>query len=158
MTRCYIGLGSNLSDPAGQLRSALDALSRAPGVQLAECSGFYASAAIGPGEQPDYVNAVAALDTTLAPETLLDTLQGIEQQHGRERSVRWGARTLDLDILLFGAETIDTPRLSVPHPRMAERNFVLAPLAEIAPELTLPDGRSLQALLARCPVNRLHRL
>ena len=125
---------------------------------VAACSAFYSSAPIGPGEQPDYVNAVACLETELDATALLDALQEIENRHGRERSIRWGARTLDLDILLFGSEIIDTARLSVPHPRMAERNFVLQPLAELAPELTMPDGRSLQALLQQCPSNRLHRL
>ena len=158
MTRCYIGLGSNLANPAEQLRSALAAMETIPQTRVAACSAFYCSAPIGPGEQPDYVNAVACLDTELDATALLDALQQIENRHGRERSVRWGARTLDLDILLFGSEIIDTARLSVPHPRMAERNFVLQPLAELAPELTMPDGRSVQALLQQCPSNRLHRL
>ncbi|MFV8782372.1 2-amino-4-hydroxy-6-hydroxymethyldihydropteridine diphosphokinase [Microbulbifer sp. SA54] len=158
MTRCFIGLGSNLEDPAGQLRSALSAIKALPRTTLVNCSSFYSSAPIGPGEQPDYVNAVAELDTQLEPLALLDGLQAIEQQHGRERSVRWGARTLDLDILLFGSETIDSPRLTVPHPRMAERNFVLEPLAELAPALELPDGNKLAVLLQGCPPNRLHKL
>lgn len=158
MTRCFIGLGSNLEDPAGQLRSALDALQALPNTTVESCSSFYSSAPVGPGQQPDYVNAVAQIETELAPDALLDGLQAIEQLHGRVRSVRWGARTLDLDILLFGSEIIDSPRLTVPHPRMAERNFVLEPLAELAPELQLPDGRNLEALLRQCPPNRLHKL
>ena len=92
------------------------------------------------------------------PEALLDALQAIENSHGRKRTLRWGARTLDLDILLFGAQQLDTARLQVPHPRMAERNFVLEPLAQLAPNLTMPDGTPLQTLLAQCPRNRLHRL
>ncbi|WP_199775478.1 2-amino-4-hydroxy-6-hydroxymethyldihydropteridine diphosphokinase [Microbulbifer pacificus] len=158
MTRCYIGLGSNLEHPAAQLKTALARMREIPQTQVLRCSGFYASAPIGPGEQPDYVNAVASLDTELNAETLLDALQAIENLHGRERVLRWGARTLDLDILLYGNETLDTARLCVPHPRMSERNFVLEPLAELAPDLTMPDGTPLQTLLAQCPFNRLHRL
>ncbi|QIL91672.1 2-amino-4-hydroxy-6-hydroxymethyldihydropteridine diphosphokinase [Microbulbifer sp. SH-1] len=158
VTRCYIGLGSNLADPAAQLRSALAHMEEIPQTQVLSCSGFYASAPIGPGEQPDYVNAVACVETSLAAEALLDALQAIEHLHGRERTLRWGARTLDLDILLFGDKTLGTARLTVPHPRMAERNFVLEPLAELAPDLCMPDGTPLQTLLARCPPNRLHRL
>ncbi|WOX06524.1 2-amino-4-hydroxy-6-hydroxymethyldihydropteridine diphosphokinase [Microbulbifer pacificus] len=158
MTRCYIGLGSNLADPAAQLRSAVARMHEIPQTEVCGCSSFYASAPIGPGEQPDYVNAVACLDTQLTAEALLDALQGIENLHGRERSLRWGARTLDLDVLLYGNDTLDTVRLIVPHPRMAERNFVLEPLAELAPDLTMPDGTPLQTLLAQCPANRLHRL
>ena len=158
MNRCYIGLGSNLQDPAAQLRSALEQMKAIPDTTLLDCSDLYSSAPIGPGQQPDYVNAVASLDTGLAPEDLLDALQAIENRHGRERTLRWGARTLDLDILLFGTRQLDTARLQVPHPRMAERNFVLEPLAQLAPDLTMPDGTPLQALLAQCPPNRLHRL
>ena len=158
MTRCYIGLGSNLDDPAAQLRSALEQMQEIPHTTQVACSSFYASAPVGPGEQPDYVNAVARLDTELAPEALLDALQAIENRHGRERTLRWGARTLDLDILLYGNQQLDCARLCVPHPRMAERNFVLQPLAELAPDLSMPDGTALQTLLAQCPPNRLHRL
>ncbi|MBY6191538.1 2-amino-4-hydroxy-6-hydroxymethyldihydropteridine diphosphokinase [Microbulbifer agarilyticus] len=158
MTRCYIGLGSNLADPAGQLRSALNAMAEIAHTRLIESSPFYTSAPVGPGEQPDYVNAVAALDTDLSAEALLDALQAIENAHGRERTVRWGARTLDLDVLLFGNHTLATDRLSVPHPRIPERNFVLVPLADVAPDLVMPDGTPLHALLDQCPANRLHRL
>ena len=158
MTSVYIGLGSNLANPAEQLRSALTAMDVIPQTRVADCSAFYGSAPVGPGEQPDYVNAVAKLETELDAVTLLDALQAIENQHGRERSIRWGARTLDLDILLFGSEIIDSSRLSVPHPRMGERNFVLQPLAELEPELTMPDGRSLATMLQQCPPNRLHKL
>jgi 2-amino-4-hydroxy-6-hydroxymethyldihydropteridine diphosphokinase len=156
--RCYIGLGSNLTNPHQQLRAALAALTSLPHSTLLRSSSFYRSAPIGPGEQPDYVNAVAELDTQLSPLELLDQLQSIEVQQGRERSLRWGARTLDLDILLFGRELIDSARLTVPHPRMRERNFVLLPLAELEPELQLPTGENLQALLRNCPHNRLEKL
>ncbi|MFI2813135.1 MULTISPECIES: 2-amino-4-hydroxy-6-hydroxymethyldihydropteridine diphosphokinase [Microbulbifer] len=158
MQRCYVGLGSNLSQPQRQLQDALAAMGSTPGIRLLRCSSFYRSAPVGPGDQPDYINAVAELETALAPHELLDRLQQIESDQGRERDVRWGARTLDLDILLFGQDTLDTPRLQVPHPRMGERNFVLLPLAELAPALVLPTGESLAALLRQCPSNRLEKL
>ncbi|WP_231491733.1 2-amino-4-hydroxy-6-hydroxymethyldihydropteridine diphosphokinase [Microbulbifer sp. HZ11] len=156
--RCYIGLGSNLANPLAQLHSALESIDRIPVTRVVASSPFYSSAPVGPGEQPDYVNAVAALDTELPAESLLDALQAIENDHGRERTVRWGARTLDLDILLFGSEKLSTKRLTVPHPRIPERNFVLVPLADLAPDLVMPDGTPLQSLLQQCPENRLHRL
>ncbi len=158
MVRAYIGLGSNLAEPQKQLRSALESMAEIPQTRLLHCSSFYRSAPVGPGEQPDYINAVAELETGLAPLQLLDQLQAIENAHGRERSVRWGARTLDLDILLFGRQRIDEPRLQVPHPRMAERNFVLLPLAELEPDLQLPTGESIRALLQLCPQNRLEKI
>ena len=158
MVVSYIGLGSNLSQPAQQLRSALDCLNNLPETRLTRCSSFYRSAPVGPGEQPDYVNAVAELETALPPLQLLNRLQAIEAEHGRERSIRWGARTLDLDILLFGQQCIDGERLQVPHPRMGERNFVLLPLAELEPQLQLPTGESIQALLRQCPDNRLEKI
>ncbi|WP_444923305.1 2-amino-4-hydroxy-6-hydroxymethyldihydropteridine diphosphokinase [Microbulbifer sp. DLAB2-AF] len=157
MERVFIGLGSNLSEPQKQLRSALAAMEEIPDCRLLRCSSFYHSAPIGPGEQPDYVNAVAELECALTPIGLLDQLQTIEQAHGRERSVRWGARTLDLDVLLFGEQQLDETRLQVPHPRMAERNFVLQPLAELDPQLQLPSGELLQQLLQDCPQNRLEK-
>ncbi|MCW8126973.1 2-amino-4-hydroxy-6-hydroxymethyldihydropteridine diphosphokinase [Microbulbifer halophilus] len=158
MTRVFVGLGSNLSEPQRQLRSALAAMAEIPGTGLLRRSSFYRSAPVGPGEQPDYVNAAAELETALPPLEFLDRLQSIENAQGRERSVRWGARTLDLDILLFGRQRISEPRLQVPHPRMAERNFVLQPLAELEPGLTLPSGESIAALLQECPENRLEKI
>ncbi|WP_444887084.1 2-amino-4-hydroxy-6-hydroxymethyldihydropteridine diphosphokinase [Microbulbifer sp. JMSA008] len=157
MEKVFIGLGSNLSEPQKQLRSALAAMEEIPDCRLLRCSSFYHSAPIGPGEQPDYVNAVVELECALTPIELLDQLQTIEQAHGRERSVRWGARTLDLDVLLFGEQQLDETRLQVPHPRMAERNFVLQPLAELDPQLQLPSGERLQQLLQDCPQNRLEK-
>jgi 2-amino-4-hydroxy-6-hydroxymethyldihydropteridine diphosphokinase len=155
----YIGLGSNLEEPRAQLERALDALTRLQQSELLEHSAFYRSAPMGPADQPDYVNAVAALHTALAPLELLDALQAIERAQGRQRGPqRWGPRTLDLDILLYGGRTIDSPRLTIPHPGLAERNFVLVPLFEIAPELVLPDGRTLAALVAACPGDGLVRL
>lgn len=155
--RAYIGLGSNLAEPAAQLRNALEAMQRLPGSRLAAASSFYVSDSLLPG-QPRYTNAVAALDTDLAPLELLDALQAIELDQGRERLERWGPRTLDLDILLFGEHLIDVPRLQVPHYHMQARAFVLYPLAELAPDLQLPDGRPLSQLLADCPFVGLERL
>lgn len=157
--RVYLGLGSNLAQPTEQLQSACKALAALPDSTLAAVSSLYASKPLGPADQPDYVNAVAALDTTLEPLQLLDALQQIEQQQGRQRKAeRWGPRTLDLDILLFGQLVIDLPRLQIPHYHMHARPFVLYPLAEIAPELLLPDGRMLRELLQNCPVDGLQRL
>jgi 2-amino-4-hydroxy-6-hydroxymethyldihydropteridine diphosphokinase len=158
MERIYIGLGSNLADPAEQLRSALNALGQLPQTTLAGVSAFYQSDSLLPG-QPRYTNAVAALDSDLAPLDLLDALQAIENDQGRERLERWGPRTLDLDILLFGDRLIDEPRLKVPHYQIQERAFVLYPLTELAPaDLRLADGRTLADLLAACPFVGLERL
>lgn len=157
--RVYLGLGSNLAQPAEQLQSACKALAALPDSTLAAVSSLYASKPLGPADQPDYVNAVAALDTTLEPLQLLDALQQIEQQQGRQRKAeRWGPRTLDLDILLFGQQVIDLPRLQIPHYHMHARPFVLYPLAEIDSDLQLPDGRSLRELLQNCPLQGLQRL
>lgn len=159
MERVYIGLGSNLATPLEQLRSALAALAALPQTQLVAQSSFYASDPLGPADQPRYVNAVAALDSTLSPLELLDALQAIELEQGRTRKAeRWGPRTLDLDILLYGERQLDEPRLSVPHYHMHARAFVLYPLAEIAPDLQLPDGRALTELLDACPFVGLERL
>jgi len=156
--RIYVGMGSNLAAPEQQLRSALDALTHLPGTTVAGVSAFYQSDSLLPG-QPRYTNAVAALDSRLAPLELLDALQAIENDQGRERLERWGPRTLDLDILLFGDRLIDEPRLKVPHYQMHLRAFVLYPLAELAPaSLTLPDGQTLDDLLAACPFVGLERL
>ena len=159
MERVYIGLGSNLATPLEQLRSALAALAALPQTDLIAQSSFYSSDPLGPADQPRYVNAVAALDTELSPLTLLDALQTIELEQGRTRKAeRWGPRTLDLDILLFGERRLDEPRLTVPHYHMHARAFVLYPLAEIAPALRLPDGRALSELLSACPFIGLERL
>jgi 2-amino-4-hydroxy-6-hydroxymethyldihydropteridine diphosphokinase len=155
--RVYIGLGSNLADPAEQLRDAIKAMARLPQSSLSGVSSFYVSDSLLAG-QPRYTNAVAAIDTSLPPLTLLDALQAIENDQGRERLERWGPRTLDLDILLFGNRLIDEPRLKVPHYQMQERAFVLYPLAELAPGLTFADGRRLDDLLAGCPFEGLERL
>lgn len=151
MVRAYIGLGSNLGDPAGQLRSALRALAALPETRLAARSSLYRSAPLGPVDQPDYVNGVAALETFLTPLALLERLNAIEAAQGRVRDgQRWGPRTLDLDLLLYGDERIDSPRLSLPHPGLGQRDFVLVPLYEIAPDLTLPWGEPLKERVAAC--------
>lgn len=159
MARVYIGLGSNLAEPVQQLKAALTAIDRLPRCRLAAVSSLYASDPLGPPDQPRYVNAAAGLDCELTPLELLDALQAIEREQGRERKAeRWGPRTLDLDILLFGDLQLDEERLTVPHYHMHARAFVLYPLAEIAADLHLPDGRPLQALLDACPVAGLERL
>ncbi|HWD33282.1 MAG TPA: 2-amino-4-hydroxy-6-hydroxymethyldihydropteridine diphosphokinase [Pseudomonas sp.] len=158
MERVYIGLGSNLDEPQEQLHSAINALRELPGTTLTAVSAFYSSESLSPG-QPRYTNAVAALDTELAPLDLLDNLQAIEAAQGRERKERWGPRTLDLDILLYGDQLIDIPRLKVPHYHMHARPFVLYPLAELVPDsFLLADQRSLAQLLADCPFVGLERL
>ncbi|WP_434728885.1 2-amino-4-hydroxy-6-hydroxymethyldihydropteridine diphosphokinase [Pseudomonas soli] len=157
-TRAYIGLGSNLDEPTEQLRSALQALDLIAETRLAAASALYTSDSLLPG-QPRYTNAVAAIDTALAPLDLLDALQAIENGQGRVRKERWGPRTLDLDMLLFGDQVIDVPRLKVPHYHMHARPFVLYPLAELVPEsFHLADGRPLAQLLEDCPFVGLERL
>ena len=149
----YIGLGSNLQNPLGQITGAFTALNNIPKTRLLAQSQLYRSTAVGPGKQPDYVNAVAQLETGLTPYQLLKNLQGIESSHGRNRgSVRWTPRTLDLDLLLFGNMLINTDTLTVPHPRIQDRNFVLFPLHDLAPKLRFPDGTTLVSLIAQCPV------
>ncbi|WP_295384400.1 2-amino-4-hydroxy-6-hydroxymethyldihydropteridine diphosphokinase [uncultured Thiodictyon sp.] len=146
----YIGLGSNLDDPRAQVARAMDELAGLPGCTLAARSSLYATAPVGPVAQPDFVNAVVALATTLAPLALLGALQGLERDHGRVRDgTRWGPRTLDLDLLLFGDLQIHLPGLVLPHPEMRRRAFVLVPLAEIAPGgLPIPGQGPLAELLA----------
>lgn len=157
MTTAYVALGSNLGDPATQLSSALRALRQLPDSTLADCSPWYRSRAVGPGEQPDYLNAVARLETALAAVDLLRALQAIEAAQGRQRELRWGPRTIDLDILLYGESVIDSPELCVPHPRLKERNFVLFPLFDLAPELALPCGTRIESLLQYCSRDGLSR-
>ena len=152
MQRCFIGLGANLDNPMGQLRAAITALTTLPNSVLGRVSSLYGSKPMGPQDQPDYVNAVAEVYTVLSPLQLLDALQQIEQQQGRVRKdERWGPRTLDLDLLLYGNEQWQCQRLTVPHYGLAEREFVLYPLQEIAADLQLPDGRSIHGLCQQLP-------
>lgn len=154
----YIGIGSNLNDPVAQVQRAITALAHTAGVCLLRHSPWYRTEPLGPPGQEDYINGVAELETQLEPEELLHALQAIEQQQGRVRLQRWGSRTLDLDILLYGNRHIDTPTLTIPHREIAQRNFVLCPLADLSPELIFPDGRPLQQLLANCPSQGIVRL
>lgn len=157
MALAYIGLGSNLEDPLAQVTRAFAELAQIPNTSLLARSAIYSSRAIGP-EQPDYINAATLLDTRLAPLALLDALQAIEQTHQRVRIQHWGPRTLDLDLLLYGDEIIAEERLRVPHPYLTQRSFVLYPLADITPDLHLPDGTPLADLLKCCPADGLVRL
>lgn len=145
-TACYIGLGSNLENPLQQLQNAISHLRAQSTISELQTSALYRSKAVGPGEQNDYLNAVALFKTTLDAHALLSLLQAIETKQGRVRLERWGARTLDLDMLLYGDQCINTATLTVPHPRMKERNFVLQPLLDLNPTLVLPDGTALKGL------------
>lgn len=152
MTPAYIGMGSNLQDPLLQLRLAYTALKALSQSRVDRVSGLYRSTAVGPGSQPDYLNAAACLFTALPPETLLEELQRIEQAQGRVRSEQWGPRTLDLDILLYGDISMTSASLTIPHPRIPERNFVLYPLREISDTtLVLPGGEDIDTLVQNCP-------
>lgn len=143
---CYIGIGSNLGDSVANVKSALEQLRIHTQLTLKAQSGLYSSKPHGPQNQPDYVNAVAAITTELPAMDLLHALFFIENNHGRERlpNQHWGPRTLDLDLLLYGEQIIDEPDLTVPHPYLCERSFVVYPLSELNPELILPTGISLQ--------------
>lgn len=155
----YIGLGANLGDPVQQLLTALAALERLPATRVMACSSLYRSRPMGEPGQPDFINAVAAVATRLAAQELLEQLQRIERAQGRIRGAeRWGPRTLDLDLLVYGDETIDSPHLQVPHPGLGERDFVLCPLQEIAPQLVIPGLAPVAALLAGCQRHDLQRL
>ncbi len=159
LTTAFIGLGSNLADPVMHIKSARTAIARLGHVQELNFSGLYKSAPMGSQDQPDYINAVMAIKTTLTPLDLLHALQLIETEHGRKRGVqRWGARTLDLDLLLYGDEKINTPELTVPHYGIAERAFVLYPLSECAPDLEIPGHGKFVDLLHNCPPSGLQRL
>lgn len=143
----YIGLGSNLANPISQVFTAYRAMGDIIRTATVRLSPLYSSKAVGPPGQPDYINAAAELRTTLTPIELLDALQGIETQQQRVRSERWGPRTIDLDILLYDDKAVHTPRLTIPHPYLQQRNFVLVPLLDLARELRLPDGAAIASLL-----------
>jgi 2-amino-4-hydroxy-6-hydroxymethyldihydropteridine diphosphokinase len=158
MPRAFIGLGANLGDPRRQIRAGLAALEKVPTTRLAGQSSFYLSAPLGYAEQPDFVNAVAQIQTELAPRALLDALLAIERSLGRSRSHANAPRTLDLDLLLYDRMVIDEPGLRVPHPRMHTRAFVLAPLAEIAPGIEIPGQGPIAPLLAACAGQAIEKL
>lgn len=146
---CYVGLGANLGDPQAQIDWAITALGSLPDSYLEAVAPRYRSRALGPGRQPDYLNTAARLRTALPPLPLLRQLQRLENLRGRTREVRWGPRTLDLDLLLYGDHSVSTSELTLPHPGLSSRNFVLAPLLDLDPQLCLPDGRRIADLLAR---------
>ena len=155
----YIGLGSNLSKPIEQVKSAIDNIANIAQSRISAVSSLYLSKPMGPQDQDDYINAVLALETSLSAIELLDALQAIENAAGRVRKEnRWGARILDLDIILFGNEIINTQRLTIPHYGMCEREFVLLPLAEITPELVLPSGQSVKLLSQKIANNAMVKL
>ncbi|WP_018984789.1 2-amino-4-hydroxy-6-hydroxymethyldihydropteridine diphosphokinase [Salinimonas chungwhensis] len=155
----YIGLGSNQGDSSALLDSALKAIDALDDTRVLKASSLYASSPMGPKDQPDFVNAVVLIETSLAPLSLLHALQNIESSHGRMRSgERWGPRTLDLDILMYGDQVLQSEELTVPHYGMGDREFVLVPLFEIAPNMVMPDGQPLAAWVAKCNLDGLRRL
>jgi 2-amino-4-hydroxy-6-hydroxymethyldihydropteridine diphosphokinase len=147
MQLAYIGLGSNLEQPREQIKRALRSLNELPETKLLTDSGFYKSKPMGPSDQPDYVNAVAELETALDAETLLSHCLSIEQQQGRVRQRHWGERTIDLDVLLYGQEQIDTADLTVPHPGIGQRDFVYLPLLKISPDIVIPGIGALKEIV-----------
>ena len=148
MTRAYVGLGANFGDRKGTLRAAVDAIGGEEGVEVVAVSTLRETEPVGVGEQPRFLNGVVALETTLTARELLDLLLAGEQRFGRVRVPgEHGPRTLDLDLLLYGDETIDEPEIAVPHPRLHERRFVLEPLAELAPGLVVPGRGDVESLL-----------
>lgn len=158
MSLAYLALGANLGDPVATLTAAFTALEQLPASTLLRRSSLYRTAPIGLAAQPDFINAAAVLSTPLPPHDLLQALQAIEQAFGRRRDIHNGPRTLDLDLLLYDAREIASPQLSVPHPRLHLRAFVLQPLAEIAPDLSIPGRGSLAAWLPAVATQRIARL
>lgn len=157
MSLAYVGLGSNLQQPLHQITQALQELDQIPETRLLKSSRMYQSQAIGP-EQPDFINAAVSLETGLDPFSLLDELQKIEQTHQRRREQHWGPRTLDLDLLLFGQQQIQSTRLIIPHPYLTERAFVLLPLIDLDANLRLPDGSLVQSWLINCQSQKIQVL
>jgi 2-amino-4-hydroxy-6-hydroxymethyldihydropteridine diphosphokinase len=158
-SQAFVAIGSNLDDPLRQVEAAFEALAQIEETRLEARSALYRSAPMGPPDQPDYVNAVAALSTRLGPAALLRALQAIEAVRGRRRDgPKWGPRNLDLDLLLHGDAVISTPLLTLPHPGLTARNFVVYPLADVAPGLVLPDGQRLTELRAQLGDEGLRRL
>ncbi|PCH65626.1 MAG: 2-amino-4-hydroxy-6-hydroxymethyldihydropteridine diphosphokinase [Gammaproteobacteria bacterium] len=156
--RVFIGLGSNLERPLEQIKTAVKDMQLMSETKFIACSSLYKSPPMGPQDQPDYINAVIELDTELAPHLLLDHLQKIEQQHGRIRKRHWGERTLDLDLLVYGDVVISDERLTVPHPGIATRAFVLYPLAELDEQLVIPSIGKVEQLVKHCPRDGLQQV
>jgi 2-amino-4-hydroxy-6-hydroxymethyldihydropteridine diphosphokinase len=157
VTRAFVGLGANLGDRVDTLQRALLLLDQRDGIAVAAVSSAYQSAPWGPVEQPPYLNAATELGTSLGPHELLRQLLAVEAELGRVRDVRWGPRTCDLDLLLYGGETIATADLQVPHPRLGQRRFVLDPLLELDSGLELPDGTPLSTLAAAVAEQEVER-
>ncbi len=158
MITAYIALGSNLRDPLDQVQRAINALSTLPKTYLKATSSYYRTPPYGPQDQPDYLNAVVQVDTELSAVALLDHTQRIELEQGRERKdERWGPRTLDLDILLFGQEQWSTPRLTIPHYDMHNRAFILVPLVELAPDIQITANKTARQLLAELNSDSIRR-
>lgn len=157
-TLVAVGLGSNLDDPVWQVTEGLRRLAELPDTELCAASSLYRNPPMGPQDQPDYVNAAALLRTSMEPLPFLAALQAIEAAHGRVRLRRWGPRTLDLDLLLWGEQVLNLPSLTVPHPGLHERNFVLYPLAEIGPDLWVPGHGRVSELARRFPASGLVRI
>lgn len=143
----YLALGSNLKTPERQLHLAINALRRTPGVQLLIQAPFYRNKAFGRRAQPDFCNTVVQIMTNFKPQKLLSVCQQLEKKQGRVRRTKWGARTIDIDILLYGTQTIHTPSLQIPHPALIQRDFVTIPLLQINPKISLPDGRLLATIV-----------
>lgn len=158
MTLAYLGLGANLGDAKRIVSEVMLELGRLRRTAVTGRSSLYRSAAIGYEPQPDFINAVVRVDTELDAEDLLDELQSIEKAHARERSFRNAPRTLDLDLLLYGEAKISTRRLTVPHPRMHQRAFVLRPLLDLDPGISIPDKGAASELLAACSGQQIERL
>lgn len=158
MAAVFLSLGSNLGDREASIRKALDLIARLPDTHMERVSSFYETEPVGYTEQPDFINAVALIETSLSPADLLHELLGVEKEMGRVRNMRWGPRVIDIDTLLYDHAAIDTAELTIPHPRMTERAFVLAPLAEIAPDIILPDGRTPGDALAAIGDQGVHRM
>lgn len=156
MTRCFIAIGSNLQQPLDQVNRAVTEIAALSGCSLQAVSPWYRSSAIGPGTQPDYINGVIELDCNQSPRALLRLLQSIENLHQRKRAQHWGPRTLDLDVLIYGESIVDDPDLTIPHPRMLDRIFVLYPLMDIAPDLILHNGLAVSEFITSCPSTGLH--
>jgi len=158
VTLAYVGIGSNLEDPQAQVRRAFDELARLPDTRVTARSSLYRTAPVGHGAQPDFINAVAVLDTKLPAAALLRELLAVEARHGRKRSFPNAPRTLDLDLLLYGDARLNEPGLEVPHPRMHERAFVLAPIVEISPELDIPGIGPASERLGACAGQNVERI
>ena len=158
MQTAFLGLGSNLGDRGSSIREAVDRLDKLSGTRVVKVSSLYETAPVGYEEQPDFLNAVVQVQTELSPTELLRAVLGIEHDMGRVRSLRWGPRVIDIDILLYDNVTIRTADVEIPHPRMAERAFVIAPLAEIAPDIRLPDGRTPPEVLGDLGHQRVQRI